>query len=330
VLIVTNIWPTEDRPTFGIMVRRQVESLRELGVSTDVLYVRGMESPLAYLLGAARLLAWNVNPSRRYRLVHAHGGETLLVARFYLRASLLVSFMGADLLGTICEDGSLDRQWLIRSRLMRQLSRLASATITKSAEMEGVLPRRVQRHNTVLPNGVDRRLFAPLPQGDARAQLGWDPDERVVLFVGWTRVPRKRFGLARQACDQAQRTVGRIRLHVADGVDPEQIPVLMSAADCLLHPAASEGSPNVVKEALACNLPVIATAVGDIPLLLDGVEACCICDPTVDSFSGALIDCLSHRRRSDGREKTEWLAHERIAATLVALYDELGGTTNGA
>jgi teichuronic acid biosynthesis glycosyltransferase TuaC len=330
VLVVTNLWPTEDEPTYGIMVRRQVESLWEQGVPIDVLYVRGVESPLAYLSGAVLMLAWSLKPRRRYRLVHAHGGETLLAARFYVRAPLLVSFMGADLLGATREDGSLGRRWLLRTRVIRHLSRLARASITKSAEMEAVLPSRVQRHNTVMPNGVDRRLFAPLPQVEARAELGWDVDERVVLFVGRTRVPRKRFGLARQACEQAQRTLGPIRLHVAQGVNPEQIPILMSAADCLLHPAASEGSPNVVKEALACDLPVIATPVGDIPLLLDGVKECRTCPPTVDALGAALIDCLTYRRRSDGREKTKWLAHDYIAAALVALYDELDATTSGA
>lgn len=325
MLVVTNLWPTPDRPTYGIMVKRQVDSMRQLGIVSDVLYVRGFVSPLAYLLGALRLLSWNLSARRRYRLVHAHGGESLLCARFYVRAPVLISFMGADLLGATLADGSLAREWRIRTRIMRQCSRLASATITKSAEMASVLPGRVRARNTVLPNGVDRVAFVPLPQSEARARLGWGDDERVVLFAGRARVPRKRLDLARRACAEAEHALGPVRLQVADGVDPAVMPLLMNAADCLLHPAASEGSPNVVKEALACNLPVIATPVGDIPLLLDGVAPSYVREPTVTALASALVDCFSQRRRSNGRERSEWLSQPQIGARLAELYERLDG-----
>lgn len=322
ILIVTNIWPTEADPTYGIMVQRQVDSLTKLGLSFEILYLRGKDSPLAYLVGAARLAMLNLR-RRRYRLVHTHGGESLLAARFYMRAPVLVSFMGGDLLGATAEDGSLDWRWTLRTRVMRQLSRSASRTITKSAEMETVLPTSVRKRNSVVPNGVDRELFAPIPRAEARERLGWSAGEHVVLFVGRRQVPRKRFALARLACELAKERVPTLRLHVADEVAPADIPVLMSAADCLLHPAASEGSPNAVKEALACNLPVVATAAGDIPLLLKDVQMSYICEATTKALSGSLVECLLNGSRSNGRDATEWLSDDRIAATICHIYDRL-------
>src|SRR4051794_25937316 len=98
VLVVTNMWPADGRPAYGIFVRRQVDSLVRAGLSCDVLFVRGDASPLAYLQALLTLALWSLRPRRRYRLVHAHGGETGVISRAYVRAPLIVSYGGSDLL----------------------------------------------------------------------------------------------------------------------------------------------------------------------------------------------------------------------------------------
>jgi glycosyltransferase involved in cell wall biosynthesis len=99
----------------------------------------------------------------------------------------------------------------------------------------------------------------------------------------------------------------------------------MNASDCLLHPSASEGSPNVVKEALACNLPVVATPVGDVPELLAGVENCYVCQPSVEELAAALVRCVDPACRSDGRKRSQELDERRIAARVVSLYVDVAG-----
>jgi glycosyltransferase involved in cell wall biosynthesis len=97
----------------------------------------------------------------------------------------------------------------------------------------------------------------------------------------------------------------------------------MNAADCLLHTSSSEGSPNVVKEALMCNLPVVATPAGDVAELIDGVLPSFLCEPSETALAEALVECLREPRRSNGREVSGRLDARIVADSLLALYKEL-------
>jgi glycosyltransferase involved in cell wall biosynthesis len=322
--MVTNMWPREQSPAYGVFVKRQVESLRSLGLRCDVMFVEGYRSRWDYARAAWYMLRLNWSPSRP-SLVHGHGGEVALAVRWYLRGSVVVSYCGDDLLGTPRADGSLGRR--LRRFVLRQHAHLMSATITKSAEMETALPPATRKRNLVLPNGVDRSMFHPQPRDDARRELGWKADERVVLFAADPAVPRKRFWLAQAACKEAARRVGEIRLEVANGVSAELMPRLMAAADCLLLTSSIEGSPNVVKEAAACQLPVVATDVGDVRKVLDGVEPSWVCVGHPNDLAAALVDCLTEPRRSNGWERTEWLDARQIATRLLELYGAIAPGT---
>lgn len=322
VLIVTNMWPDDNRPVYGIFVKRQVDSLRAKGIRCDVVYVRGYLSSLAYLVAAARFLVATVAWRGRYRLVHVHAGETALVARFFVGPPMLVSYCGDDILGDPDDDGTITRASSIRAAVIRWHAALCRATITKSQEMHDRLPARARRTNTVLPNGVDGTTFAPRNRADARQRLGWHPSERVVLFAATKPdIPRKRRWLAEAACAAAAKEIGPIKLYVAGLTPPNEMPILMSAADCFLHTASLEGSPNVVKEALMCNLPVVATRSGDIPDLLDGVSPSYLCPADPDQLGEALIDFFVSPRRSNGRAYIESaLSAPAVASRLLDIY----------
>jgi glycosyltransferase involved in cell wall biosynthesis len=200
-----------------------------------------------------------------------------------------------------------------------------SATATQSAEMEGVLPPSARRRNTVLPGGIDITTFRPIQREEARRELDWEPDEFVALFAAtkpW--VPRKRQWLAAEACAVAARELGRdVRLEVAGNLAPESMPLLMNAADCLLMTSSIEGSPNAVREALMCNLPVVATPAGDIEALIDGTSPSYLCAPDADEIAAALVSCLRERRRSNGRELASSLSDEAITERLIGIYRSL-------
>jgi teichuronic acid biosynthesis glycosyltransferase TuaC len=319
VLMVTNMWPLGGREGSGIFVRRQIDSLAAAGVRCDVLVVHGYRSPLAYAAAAGQLTRLSSRHARHYHLVHAHGGETAFPARFY-RAPLVVSYCGSDLLGAARADGSVPPAWRLRRGIVREHSRLARATITKTAELERRLPAPVRARNTVIPNGVDRDLFRPLPRAQARTELGWDPDEPVALFAADPSVALKRVELAKTACEAARRRGWNGRLHVAAGVPPDRMPLLLNAADCLLLTSTTEGSPNVVKEALACDLPVVSTPVGDVPALLAGVSPSAVAKADAESLADAVIECTRDGRRSNGRERTAWLDERAIAERIVDVY----------
>ncbi len=319
VLTVTNMWPSPEKPRYGIFVKRQVDSLIAAGLRCDVLFIRGYLSPLAYAAAAWRLLAANWR-GPRYALVHGHCGETAFPLRLFVRAPVLISYCGSDLLGDPRADGTVRQFHRLRRGLLRQHARLLTATITKSRQMEELLPVEIRKRNTVIPNGVDDELFRPTDRSEARARLGWDERERVALFAGDPAVQRKRHWLARAASERAAAKLAGMRLEVAAEVSPEKMPVLMSAADCLLLTSSIEGSPNVVKEALMCNLPVVTTDVGDVRELLDGVEPSWICDATPEALGGALEHCLRQPRKSNGRASSAHLGLEAVADRILRLY----------
>jgi glycosyltransferase involved in cell wall biosynthesis len=325
VLVVTNMWPDEEKPVYGVFVKRQVDSLIEAGVRCDVLYIRGYRSPFAYPAAALRFALWSLTRRGRYRLVHVHAGETTLPARFLVGTPMLCSYCGDDLLGDPGEDGQKTRGSLARAWVIRQISRTLAGTITKSAEMETALPPRRQAVNSVVPNGVDERTFREFEdRAPARERFGFPDDEVVALFAATKPdIPRKRRPLAEAACADAAERLGRpVRLHVARDVKPDEMPALMNACDVLLHTSALEGSPNAVKEALMCNLPIVATPSGDIEELLDGVEPSFVCEPDAGVLGEAIAACTG--KRSNGREVAQRLKAGNVAKRVIGIYDELG------
>jgi glycosyltransferase involved in cell wall biosynthesis len=331
VLVVTNMWPDEEKPVYGVFVKRQVDSLIEAGVRCDVVYIRGYRSPLAYPLAALRFAQWSLTRRGRYRLVHVHAGETTLPARFLMGSPMLCSYCGDDLLGDPDENGDKRKSSLVRAWVIRQISRTLAGTITKSAEMETALPPGRRDVNSVVPNGVDERTFREFEdRAPARERFGFGDDEVVALFAATKPdIPRKRRPLAEAACADASERLGRpVRLYIARDVAPDQMPSLMNACDLLLHTSSLEGSPNAVKEALMCNLPVVATPSGDIAELLDGVEPSFVCDPDARVLGEAIAACAG--KRSNGREVAARLKAGNVAQRLMGIYDRLAATPQRA
>lgn len=325
LLVVTNMWPEPSRPVYGIFVERQVEALRAAGLRCDVLYIRGYLSKTVYLRAALLFLWLSVSGRRRYRLVHVHGGETALVARFFLMRPMVATYHGDDVLGYKSDDGPISRGSRLRSLVIRHHAALFNATVTQSKEMHDRFPPHVQRHNKVIHCGVDAERFSPMDRSEARRQLGWDDAERIALFAATKPYePRKRIDLAEAAVKHAEGDLGPIRFVIAENLPLDSIAIMMNAADCLLMTSMNEGGPLVVKEALLCTLPVVATDVGDVRKVLDGVSPSAICKHDAQEIGTALIDVLKANRRSGGRDQRADFDQSTTVARLLDLYADLG------
>jgi teichuronic acid biosynthesis glycosyltransferase TuaC len=318
VLFITNMWPDEERPYYGSFIASQARSLAVESVAVDVLYVRGYAGIQAYM--AALLRVPMVAGRTHHDIVHVHYGHTAVASLGVTQRPLVVSFCGEDLLGAPREQGiTLKSQ--VEVAVFRQVARLATVTITKSEEMAQQLPNGVRARNFVLPNGVDLDMFIPRPRETAREELGWSSADKVILFLGNPDDPRKNVDLAYAASEIVGRSVPDARLEIAWKVPPDRVPILMSAADSLVFPSKSEGSPNAVKEAMACELPIVATAVGDIPQRLADVDNCYVRPPTPGSFADALIQALRAGRAPQARAAVERLSVGAIANRLLEIYD---------
>jgi glycosyltransferase involved in cell wall biosynthesis len=149
---------------------------------------------------------------------------------------------------------------------------------------------------------VDLDLFRPMDREACRRELGWTGPERVVLFNA-NNPALKRLDLAQAAVRRLNEQGMPVRLEVlAGGITPDHMPVLMNAADALLLCSDQEGSPTMVKEAMACTLPVVSSDVGDVQQRLRDVRPGDVVEQAVEPLAGALMDVLRDGGRSNGRE----------------------------
>jgi teichuronic acid biosynthesis glycosyltransferase TuaC len=327
--MLTNAWPDAQAPARATFMRTTVEGLSAAGLRCDVLYLRGYQGLHVYALGCLVMFLLPWARAGQYRLVHAHAGETTLVARCFHGAPVLASYWGTDILGTPAGPWRSRLKVALSSRVLRRASVLMSATTTKSAEMERVLPRRAQLRNHVIPDGVDRARFRPRPREEARRVLGWPPEGLTVISVGRRNPP----GQAAVAGRRGGHDRGRAAACAALAGDLRR--ASRGDADALLRrgPAAAHGGqrglPHVIKEALASNLPVVATPVGDIPELLHGVEPSAVCPGRAPELAQAIVSCLRQPRRSNGRQRTDRVALEHVSAQTLVPYRSLGAGPMG-
>jgi len=278
---------------------------------------------MAYPRSALRMLTLNCGP-RRFDLIHAHTGHCGALARLQFRYPVLTSYVGYDVYGNHRADGSITIKSRVEAWLFRVLAHTFAATITKSRGLADALPDSARERDTVLPNGVDRQRFRPISRQHAREELGWPRDGLVVLFVGNPEVARKRFRLAEEVCAHARESFPDLSLRFCSGVPVDGVPLWMNAADVLLLTSLAEGSPNAVKEAMACSLPIVAVDVGDVAEVISGTERCRVIDDSSEHLGDALVEVLAGApARSDGRERTTYLSLEAIAARLLRIYEQI-------
>lgn len=329
VLVVTNMYPTETSPWSGTFVRQQVESLQGSGVDVDLLFLDRLRDGRGVYRGLARRVLRRAVETRA-DVVHVMYGGVMAesVARARLRVPVVVSYCGSDLLG----DPEAKRVRRISSGLgvlaSRRAARRAAGVIVKSENLRRALPPLDPRRVWLIPNGVDLQRFRPRDGEACRRELGWDPQTRHVLFPSRPENRVKRFTLAREAVERLTRAGRPVRLHVLDRVSHDRVSIYLNASDCLLMTSEHEGSPNIVKEALACNRPVVSVDVGDIRERIEGVPGCSIAAGRAEDLAAALEAAFALGRSSAnangspeiGRDRMRALSLDAVAARIGAVY----------
>ncbi|WP_276301477.1 glycosyltransferase [Halorussus lipolyticus] len=293
--------------------RRETAALADLGIERTTLEVPGNPDEGRSVADYLRFVPEAIREAtEEYDLVHANYGLTAPMALAQRELPVVVSLWGSDLLG---EFG-----WLSKA-----CARWADEVVVMSAEMDAQVG--VESH--VVPHGVNAEQFRPASKCEAREEVGWTDDARHVLFPYAPDRSLKDFPRAGRVVESArERVESPVELHPLGGVDHDRIPTYMNAADVLLLTSRREGLPNSVKEAMCCNLPVVATDVGDVAECLRGVSPSALCETDAE-LAGALGDVLADPRRSNGREEISDLRVERVAERLGGVYDDALGRESG-
>lgn len=313
-LRVLSVIPGNGQGTPFQIVRRQVASLANLGVTESSIFFHSRLSPIGILkqIFAIRRCV------RRFRphVIHAHFGTiTSIVCAVSARTPLVITFRGSDL----HNDPDQNRLRTLLGQLFSQLSTLrARRIVCVSRNLRDRLWWRRDRVD-IIPDGTDLELFQWQPKAGARAKLNWSEHDRIVLFSGKRQPRLKGLHFVQESVKVAESIVGPIRLEMLD-VPRELMPVCMAAADCLLVASAYEGSPNIVRESLACNLPVLSTPVGDVADRLQNVHPSRVARKDCVEFGSALAEILQDIRPSNGREKGGLWSESDVAEALVSVY----------
>jgi len=310
VLIVTNLYPTEEQPRLGRFVRDQVEALRAGGTEVEL-----FTFPLGareYLPASRRLRRFLRDAS--FDVVHAHYGLCGWVASLAGASPLVVTFHGTDIRHRVVGPSS--------RMLARRIDLVAGAS-RSAFEREGGrrgLPESRQPV-AVLPCGIDMNRFRPLPRAEARKELGLAPDGRYLLFPANPDRPVKRHDRALQVAE-----LGGAELLVTREVAPEEMPLWVNASSGVLVTSDSEGFGLAILEALACGVPVASTPVGVAPFVAAGLSEC-----LVEPFEPHRWATWARRHlgaddpRVDARGRAEIFSAELMAERVRVAYEEVAG-----
>ena len=306
-LIVTNMYPSADHPALGSFVADQVQALRRLDNPELDLEVFSF-APGGYrsYANAARRLRGRYAAAPPFDVVHAHFGLTTWPARAVRSTHRAVTLHGTDLTHP-------------RSRALT-LAALPTTDLigVVSAPLAQRIPRWAGRDRAqVLPCGVDLHRFHRIDRSTARRELGLDPDAACLLFPSDPRRPEKRH-------DQALQAAAGTPLLTLTDIAPDRVPLYVNAANAVLIPSEREGFGLAVLEALACDVPVLATPVGIAPEVLADLPGT-LCAPfDRDAWSGALAPHLSNPDpRVGGRPRAEPYSSDRMAARVLAAWRAL-------
>jgi teichuronic acid biosynthesis glycosyltransferase TuaC len=297
-LIVTNMYPTPARPALGSFIRDQVQALERTGAAQLEVFAFDPGGYAAYARAAARLHA--DHRRERFDIVHSHFGLTTWPALAARARARLVTLHGTDLAHprsrpiTLAGLPLTDLVGVVSEPLVREVPRWAS-----------------RGRVAVLPCGVDLHRFKPIERKRARAELGLRPDGPYLLFAADPKRPEKRHDLALAAA-------GEVPLLTLGDVDPAQVPLWVNAVNAVLIPSDREGFGLAVLEALACDVPVLATPVGIAPEVLAGLPGT-LCAPfDHERWREALTPHLqAGDPRVDGRARAEPFSSDLMAARVL-------------
>lgn len=309
-------------PNSQVFMNIAAEGLRAQGVDLHCEYLGNLRSVRNLMRARARVEAM----AGDFDVVHAQYGSACALATSAAKGvPKVISIRGNDwnlhqTLGFHYAHTRLARamtRWSLPSfDAVITVSRRVAADIRGVARTVPVIP---------LPSPIDLRRFVPMDRQEARARLGFaGSPERWVLFNALNlNDPIKRYPLARKAFDLASAKCGNLRLRVATDLPHEVLPLFTAACDVILCTSETEGWPNCVKEALACNVPFVATDVSDLAKIAEVESSCRVCPPDPATLAENLCEVLSAPAPASLRRHVEGMSLEASTLRLMDVYDSV-------
>jgi len=307
VLHITNLYPTNSYPTYGIFVYDQIESLRPYG-EQSYYFINAKEKGLVAYLRAIFELRSLI---KTVDIIHCHHQFSVLPLLLYFTKKPII----LSVLGDIKK-----RNW-VNKVVFHLVKNKCSSIIFKNS-----VPDSANNKYILIPNGVNLSIFKPLSKTESRRKLNLNENDCLVLFVcnGSLDNPIKRKDKFDKILSQLNQKSNDVKYKelILSNVSRLDVPLYYNAANLMLMTSNHEGSPNAIKEAMACNLPIVSTPVGDVKKNIDGVENSFVANSHDDDELYELVQKINTEKRSDGLQKLIQLKLDStsVAEKLMDLY----------
>lgn len=283
-------------------IKQQVESVLRNGINAKYFFVE-RKGCFGYLISLPKL--YKKVKEFKPDLIHAHYGLSGLFANLQRKVPVVTTFHGSD----------------INNPKVRQLSKITMVLSAHSVFVSSKLANLASSKNnyTILSCGIDLNTFFPMDKTEARKRTGLEFRDKIILFAGSFGNKVKNYPLAQRTVKHLDQN---IKLMELKGYTQSEVNLLLNACDAALLTSFSEGSPNFIKEALACNCPIVATDVGDIKEITGGIPGTYICNFSAREIAEKLAGVLSSDARTNGREKIFHLDMDLTARKLIEIYEK--------
>jgi len=285
-------------------INEQIKEIRKRGVDVDLFFIVG-KGIKGYLRNLKPLKLKIINGD--YDLIHAHFGLSGLLATMQRIKPVVVTFHGSDIN-------------VFKTNLFSSVTCLLSKwRIFVSSKLHEKIFIRPRDRYSIIPCGVDFEVFYPIDKKKARNILGLNSHDKYIIFVSTFSNKIKNYPLAKRAIE----LIGNVTLLELKDRSRYEVNLLLNAVDLLLMTSHSEGSPQVIKEAMACNCPVVSTDVGDVRKLVEDTAGCFIAAFDPLDISKKIRMALDYQNRTNGREKISHLNNSIIANKIIKVYDRV-------
>lgn len=292
---------------FAPFILEQVEALEKAGCETEFFGLQG--KGLQGYLKNLPLLKRKINEFHP-DVVHAHYGLSGLLANLQRAVPVIVTYHGSDI---------NDKKVFRFSKMAMRLSVWNIFVSHKTLEIA-----KPKKKYTLLPCGIDLSALQSTEKADARQRMNLSATKKYVLFAGAFDNAVKNAPLAKEGVELLNGS--NVELLELKGYTRDEVTMLMCAADAFLMTSFTEGSPQVVKEAMACGCPIVSVDVGDVKERTDGVEGCFVAQSSEPKELADLLQkAMAFEDKTKGRERiiADGLDNRQVAEKLLEVYDNV-------
>lgn len=284
-------------------IYEQVQSLEKSGCKVYYMFVKG-GGMTSYMHGAVNLI--KTVKKLKPDIVHAHGGLCGFISNIQRIVPVVTTYHGSDINKRI-------------SRFISQFSiRFSAYNIFVSQKLIDL--SKPTKNFALIPCGVDLEKFYPIKDKKAcREKLHLDSEKKIVLFSKMFYDPVKNYPLAKQAIDKLK----NVELIQFIGYTRDESSLLMNACDAVLMTSFTEGSPQFIKEAMACNCPIVSVDVGDVKDVIQGTTGCYITSYDPVDVSVNLQSAIDFATKTNGRSRIIDFDNKKIAEKIINIYNQV-------